>query len=312
MKSQRHRVRVIVIGIAGAVAAAVLVTGCLTMAGVVAMDVASKTENRKKKRAVLSCREAGPVGHVLGTQLPDPASPDTVFFRTCTTKGEELTEVPLDAASFETLGKSDGFYWSRDAKRLVVQHVPIVQLDQPVLDPEGIEFAPLIRNLALPERYFIGEFETVFLIAGGTVLYRDRGVLRSSEDHPYGWLHDVHVPSFFPMGVRYARDLTTVWYRDQRIVDADPESFEVLAPHFGRDRHAIYYAAARIPNAHLPSFRVTSNLTAEDRNTAYRIELSERGWTLYCGDSVCHEQERVRTLPGQRIEWTEYDHFMFR
>lgn len=297
----------------GLAAVAVLWTaGCLTMVGVAAMDVASKTENRARKRAIVGCREAGPVGHVVGTQLPKPGVPTEVFLRECTTEGEKLTRVPLDAATFETLGQSDGFYWSRDAQRLVVQHVPLVQLDQPVDDPPGIDFAPLLRDLALPERYFIGEFETTFLIAGGTVLYRDRGVLRSSEDHPYGWLHGVDVESFFPMGVRYAKDASTVWYRDQRIEGADPVSFEVLGPHFARDRRSAFYAAARIPGADLATFRATSNLTAEDRKTSYRIELSERGWTLYCGDAVCDERERARTLPGQRVEWTEYDRFVFR
>ena len=312
MKSRMQSGWKLTVAMTVAIAAVLWSGGCLTMVGVAAMDVASKTENRARKRALVECREAGPVGHVVGSQLPNPGLPTEVFMRECTTDGEQLTRVPLDAATFETLGQADGFYWSRDALRLVVQHVPLVQLDQSVADPLGIDFAPLIRDVALPERYFLGEFETTFLIAGRTVLYRDRGVLRSSEDHPYGWLHGVDVPSFYPMGVRYAKDASTVWYRDQRIVDVDPTSFEVLAPHFARDRESVFYAAARIPDADPATFRVTSNLTAEDRKTSYRIELSERGWTLYCGDAVCDERERVRTLPGQHIEWTEYDRFMFR
>ncbi len=283
--------------------------GCLV--GLVAMDVSTKAENRKKQRTILKCREAGPVGHVVGTQLPEHDLPPQVFLRLCSRKGEALTSVPVDPDTFEALGRSIDYYWGRDQKSLVVQDVPLVHIDRQIYELVDLDVAPLIHDFALPERLRWAGRETVFLRAGDNILLRDSGVLRSEVDHPIGWLRTAVASHFEPLSKRHARDTDSVWYLDQRVEAVDAPTFEVLSVHFARDQQAVFYAAARIPGVDRDSFRVLSEHTAQDRQATYRIELSVAGWKLYCDDQLCHEHERRRTLPGQQIEWSDYDRFVF-
>lgn len=276
------------------------------------MDVSARSENRRHKRALLDCKAAGPVGHVVGTQLEGRGLPAEVFLRQCSRRGEELTQVAVDRETFETFGQSIDYYWGRDARSVVVQHSTLVHLDREVDDPIGLDVAPLIRDFARPERIRLGERDTVFLRAGGSVLLRDAGVLYSESNHPFGWLRGADVATFEPLSVRYAKDEGRVWYLDQRVEGADPATFEVLAAHLGRDRRSVFYAAAKIPGADRDSFRVSSHRTGKDRRAAYRIELNEAGWVLFCDDSVCHQHRRERTLPGQQILWSDYDRYIFR
>lgn len=74
----------------------------------------------------------------------------------------------------------------------------------------------------------------------------------------------------------YFKDANHVYYKNKRLVTADPESFKVLSHQYAKDVSHAYYLDKIIEGAHVVSFQHLRDEKAGDMNRDYRFGKPEK------------------------------------